>query len=100
MFFQDGFCYQTTIARQPRFLTKEQRAQLAIQKRAQEIKDQREREDRAKQDREALEREAEEIRARERERERSSRYGSGGGGRSECFVYICHLFCLPGMHRR
>ncbi|KAM5533284.1 hypothetical protein V8D89_013061 [Ganoderma adspersum] len=70
-------------AAKPRFLTKEQRAQFAIQKRAQEIKDQREREDRAKQDREALEREAEEIRARERERERSSRYGGGGGGRND-----------------
>ncbi|EJF65973.1 pre-mRNA-splicing ATP-dependent RNA helicase PRP28 [Dichomitus squalens LYAD-421 SS1] len=69
-------------AAKPKFLTKEQRAQLAIQKRAQEIKEQREKEERAKRDREALEREAEEIRARERERERASRYG-GGGGRND-----------------
>ena len=65
----------------PRFLTKEQRAQLAIQKRAQEIHEQREKEEKARKDRDALEREAEEIRSRERERERSSRYGGGGGGR-------------------
>ncbi|GBE82008.1 Pre-mRNA-splicing ATP-dependent RNA helicase PRP28 [Sparassis crispa] len=62
----------------PKFLTKEQRAQLAIDKRAQEIKDQREKEERAKQDRAILEMEAEEIRQRERERERASRYGGGG----------------------
>ncbi|KAH8107032.1 DEAD-domain-containing protein [Cristinia sonorae] len=68
-------------AAKPKFLTKEQRAQLAIQKRAQEIKEQREKELSTQRDREALEREAEEIRQRERERERASRYGSGGGGR-------------------
>ncbi|KZT11230.1 P-loop containing nucleoside triphosphate hydrolase protein [Laetiporus sulphureus 93-53] len=62
----------------PRFLTKEQRAQLAISKRAQEIKEQREKDEQAKQDRERLEREAEEIHQRERERERASRYGGSG----------------------
>ena len=63
---------------QPRFLTKEQRAQLAIEKRSQEIKEQKDKEDRAKKEREALEREAEEVRAKERERERTARYGSNG----------------------
>ncbi|KAI0950533.1 hypothetical protein AcV7_008968 [Taiwanofungus camphoratus] len=62
----------------PRFLTKEQRAKLAIQKRAQEIKEQREKDEQAKRDRERLERDAEDIRQRERERERASRYGGGG----------------------
>ncbi|KAI0780803.1 DEAD-domain-containing protein [Trametes elegans] len=70
-------------AAKPRFLTKEQRAQLAIQKREQEIREQREKEERAKRDREALEREAEEVRQRERERERASRYGHDGGGRND-----------------
>ncbi|KAI0673100.1 DEAD-domain-containing protein [Trametes maxima] len=69
-------------AAKPRFLTKEQRAQLAIQKRAQEIREQKEKEEHAKRDRETLEREAEEIRQKERERERTSRYGHDGGGRS------------------
>ncbi|KAI0094010.1 pre-mRNA-splicing ATP-dependent RNA helicase PRP28 [Irpex rosettiformis] len=68
-------------ASKPRFLTKEQRAQLAIEKRAQEIKEQKEKDERARKEREVLEREAEEIRSRERERERTSRYGGGGGGR-------------------
>ncbi|KAJ2956098.1 hypothetical protein NUW54_g14687 [Trametes sanguinea] len=70
-------------AAKPKFLTKEQRAQLAIQKREQELREQREREERARRDREALEREAEELRQRERERERSSRYGHDGGGRND-----------------
>ncbi|KAI0797886.1 pre-mRNA-splicing ATP-dependent RNA helicase PRP28 [Abortiporus biennis] len=65
-------------AAKPRFLTKEQRAQLAIQKRAQEIREEKEKALQAQQDREALEREAEEIRQRERERDRSSRYGNNG----------------------
>lgn len=65
---------------QPRFLTKEQRAQLAIEKRAQEIKEQREKDEHARREREELEKEAEEFRQRERERERTSRYGGGGGG--------------------
>lgn len=73
---------------QPRFLTKEQRAQLAIEKRAQEIKEQRERERKQQQDREELEKEAEEVRHRERERDRASRYsnssGANSGGRREC----------------
>ncbi|KAI0807454.1 DEAD-domain-containing protein [Fomes fomentarius] len=70
-------------AAKPRFLTKEQRAQLAIQKRAQEIKEQKDKDERSKRDREALERDAEEFRQKERERDRSSRYGGGGGGRND-----------------
>lgn len=57
---------------QPKFLTKEQRAQLAIEKRSQELREQKEKEERARKEREALEREAEEIRTRERDRERSA----------------------------
>lgn len=73
---------------QPRFLTKEQRAQLAIEKRQQEIKEQREKEERTKKDRETLEREAEEVRQRERERERASRYGGGGRGVYNSFTFL------------
>ncbi|KIP09068.1 hypothetical protein PHLGIDRAFT_29196 [Phlebiopsis gigantea 11061_1 CR5-6] len=65
-------------AAKPKFLTKEQRAQLAIQKRAQEIREQKEKDEVSRQGRERLEREAEEIRQRERERERATRYGGGG----------------------
>lgn len=63
---------------QPRFLTKEQRAQLAIEKRAQEIREQKEKEDLSRSQRDALEKEAEDIRSRERERERAARYGNNG----------------------
>ncbi|KAL0947006.1 hypothetical protein HGRIS_013150 [Hohenbuehelia grisea] len=67
-------------AAKPKFLSKEERAKLAIAKRAQEIHEQKEREEAARQDRDALERQADEIRQRERTGE-SSRYGSGSGGR-------------------
>ncbi|CDO71243.1 hypothetical protein BN946_scf184863.g39 [Trametes cinnabarina] len=70
-------------AAKPKFLTKEQRAQLAIQQREQEIREQKEREERARKDREALERQAEELRQKERERERAARYGHDGGGRND-----------------
>ncbi|KAF7793189.1 hypothetical protein EIP86_004298 [Pleurotus ostreatoroseus] len=66
-------------AAKPKFLTKEQRAKLAIERRAQELKEQRERDTRAREERQELEKEAEEYRQHERERERSSRYGGGGG---------------------
>jgi ATP-dependent RNA helicase DDX23/PRP28 len=59
---------------QPKFLSKEERAQLAIAKRTQEIREEREREATARRDREALEREAEEV----RQKERNTRYGAGG----------------------
>ena len=68
-----------TLCSQPKFLSKEERAKIAIAKRAQEIKEQREREQKSKKDREALEKEAEEI--RQKERSQSNRY-DGGGGRS------------------
>ncbi|KIK99291.1 hypothetical protein PAXRUDRAFT_30608 [Paxillus rubicundulus Ve08.2h10] len=64
-------------ASKPKFLSKEERAKIAIAKRAAELKEQREREEKAKQDRETLEREAEDIRQRDRERERATRYGGG-----------------------
>lgn len=76
---------RTHISPQPKFLTKEERAKLAIAKRAQEIREEKEKGDREKQDREALEREAEEIRVRDKDRGRDSRYGSGGG-RCQCPV--------------
>ena len=64
---------------QPKFLSKEERAKIAIAKRAQEIKEQKEKEDKTKQDRDALEREAEDI--RQKERSQPNRYG--GGSRSQ-----------------
>lgn len=68
---------------QPKFLSKEDRAKLAIEKRAQEIKEQREKDERARNDRAALERDAELIRQREREQANNNRYG-GGGSRCQC----------------
>ncbi|KAG9318808.1 P-loop containing nucleoside triphosphate hydrolase protein [Chiua virens] len=62
-------------AAKPKFLSKEERAKIAIAKRAAEIKEQREREEKTKHDRDALEREAETVRQRDREKERSARYG-------------------------
>ena len=63
---------------QPKFLTKAQRAELALSKRNQEEQERREKEERERKDREALEREAEEFRVRDRDRNRESRYGSSG----------------------
>jgi len=62
----------------PKFLSKEERARIAIAKRAQEIKEQRERDEQTKQDREALERDADELRRKEESSGASNRYGSGG----------------------
>jgi len=67
---------------QPKFLSKEERAKIAIAKRAAELKEQRERDEKARSDRETLEREAQEVRQREQERERAARYGSGGDRRT------------------
>ena len=67
---------------QPKFLSKEERAKLAIAQRAQEIREQKEKEENTKKDREALEREAEELRQREWN-QGSKRYGNGGGGRCQ-----------------
>lgn len=68
---------------QPKFLSKEERAKIAIAKRAQEIREQKEKEDAQRQRREDFEKEAEAVRAQEREqernrdRERDDRYGRG-----------------------
>jgi ATP-dependent RNA helicase DDX23/PRP28 len=79
----------TEYSSQPKFLTKEERAKVAIAKRAQELKDEKQKAEKERQDREALEREAEEIRSRERDRGRESRYGSGAG-RCQCLVDSFH----------
>jgi ATP-dependent RNA helicase DDX23/PRP28 len=63
-------------AAKPKFLSKEERAKIAIAKRAAELKEQREREEKTRQDRDVLEREADAVRQREREKERAARYGS------------------------
>jgi ATP-dependent RNA helicase DDX23/PRP28 len=73
-----GWIILITPPKQPKFLTKAQRAQLALAKRDQEEQERREKEERERKDREALEREAEEFRARDRDRTRESRYGSSG----------------------
>ncbi|KAF8894544.1 P-loop containing nucleoside triphosphate hydrolase protein [Infundibulicybe gibba] len=64
-------------ASKPKFLSREERAQLAIAKRAQEIKEEKEKEENSRKDREALERGADEL--RQRERTQSNRHPSGGG---------------------
>ena len=70
----------TTWFSQPKFLSKEERAKIAIAKRAQEIKQEKERTDASRRDRETLEKEAEEV----GRRERTSYSGGGGGGRCQC----------------
>ncbi|KAI0050938.1 DEAD-domain-containing protein [Auriscalpium vulgare] len=60
-------------ASKPKFLSKEERAKLAIAKRAQEIEEQKLKEDHTRRDRETLERSAEQL----AQSERSSRYASG-----------------------
>ncbi|KAJ7109289.1 P-loop containing nucleoside triphosphate hydrolase protein [Mycena epipterygia] len=62
-------------ASKPKFLSKEERAKLAIAKRAQEIREQKDKDELARKDRAALEYEAEELRMRERSQQSSSRYG-------------------------
>ena len=51
---------------QPKFLSKEERAKIAIAERAKEIREQKEREENSRRDREALERDADELRQKER----------------------------------
>jgi hypothetical protein len=81
---------------QPKFLSKEERAKIAIAKRAAELKEQREREEKAKQDRETLEREAGDIRQRDRERERATRYGGGAANtsRRKLSSFVAHRSTL------
>jgi hypothetical protein len=61
---------------QPKFLTKEQRAQLAIERRTQELREQREKDESKRREREALEKEANDI---EKQSMQNSRYDGGGG---------------------
>lgn len=74
---------------QPKFLSKEERAKLAIARRAQELKEEKEKATQTQNDREALEREAEQI--RQRERDARGTYGGGGrygsGGRCESLLF-------------
>jgi hypothetical protein len=56
---------------QPKFLTKEERAKLAIAKRAQEIREETERRETTRRDRDALEREADEL----AQQDRNNKYG-------------------------
>lgn len=65
---------------QPKFLTKEERAKLAIAKRAQEIREETERRETTRRDRDALEREADEL----AQRERNNKYGS----RCQCCYFV------------
>ncbi|THH01249.1 hypothetical protein EW026_g1410 [Hermanssonia centrifuga] len=80
-------------AAKPRFMTKEQRAQLAIDKRAQEIKDQKQKEEKSRKERDELERDADELRQRDRERERASRYGTGGGRCQYQYLILRVILC-------
>ncbi|KAA1474926.1 P-loop containing nucleoside triphosphate hydrolase protein [Dentipellis sp. KUC8613] len=59
-------------AAKPKFLSKEERAKIAIAKRAQEIREQKERDENARKDREMLEKEAEQLRQPDRG---GNRYG-------------------------
>jgi len=52
---------------QPKFLSKEERAKLAIEKRTQELREQREKDQLQRADRDAFERQAAELRSRERD---------------------------------
>ena len=82
---------------QPKFLTKAQRAELALAKQNQEEQERKEKEQRERKDREVLEREAEEFRARDRDRTRESRYGPSGT-RRQClglFTLCEHSLMLP-----
>jgi ATP-dependent RNA helicase DDX23/PRP28 len=84
--------YADGVVFQPKFLSKEERAKLAIAKRAEEIKAEKQKEEHSRKDREALEREAEDIRRRDREQG----YGSGGrqnggpGPNDRCTPHISH----------
>ncbi|KAJ7063213.1 P-loop containing nucleoside triphosphate hydrolase protein [Mycena amicta] len=68
-------------AAKPKFLSKEERATIAIAKRAQEIREQKEKEESTKRDRAALEQEAEDL--RHKDRQSSSRYGRSGSSNKD-----------------
>jgi ATP-dependent RNA helicase DDX23/PRP28 len=60
---------------QPKFLSKEERAKLAIAKRAQEIREEKDRTEASRRDRQALESQAEEL---AQQRDRNTKYNGGG----------------------
>ncbi|KAI0273692.1 P-loop containing nucleoside triphosphate hydrolase protein [Gloeopeniophorella convolvens] len=66
-------------AARPKFLSREERAKIAITKRSQEIQEEKRKEEESRKNREQLEREAELIRQQERE----NRYTSGPGPRHD-----------------
>jgi ATP-dependent RNA helicase DDX23/PRP28 len=73
---------------QPKFLTREDRARIAIAKRAQEIQEEKRKEEDNRKNREQLEREAEVIRRRERE----SKYSTSSSARCRS-VSCAHAPC-------
>lgn len=76
---------------QPKFLTKEERAKIAIEKRKLEIQQEKEKAEKAKAHREALNgetsREAEDFRSSNRARERDAREYDSRGPRCMCLVF-------------
>ena len=76
---------QTNTSPQPKFLTKEERAALAIAKRTAEIREANAKQEAARKAREELEREAEAVRANER----ASRYG--GNTRSQLLSLLTYI---------
>ncbi|KAF5380906.1 hypothetical protein D9615_003885 [Tricholomella constricta] len=65
-------------AAKPKFLSKEERASIAIAQRQKEIQEQKAKEESTRRDREVLEREAEELRQKERGQSSGGRHGGGG----------------------
>jgi ATP-dependent RNA helicase DDX23/PRP28 len=90
-----------TGAHQPKFLSREERAALAIAKRADELRVERTRAESTQQARQALEREADELRRREREREYSGRHNAGpaSGGRCACLLGLRRVCSCPARSR-
>lgn len=86
-----GTCKEesTEAVSQPRFLSKEERAKLAIEKRAQEIKEQREKEERQRKEREVLEVQAAALR-RQGDNDRHRGGPSRDPGQSMLLLQ-CHL---------
>ena len=72
--------FPLTNTSQPKFLSKEERAKLAIAKRAQEIREEKDRTEASRRDRQALEHQAEEL----AQRDRNSKYNNGGTGGGRC----------------
>lgn len=77
-------CMPSDKSPQPKFLSKEERAKIAIAKRAQEIQGEKRKEEESRRDREQLEREAELVRQQERE----SKYTSSAGPRRLCHYHL------------